>query len=75
MTGQEVTKIPPALAWAKVRAADGSELWLNWEARVSSASVPAELPADMVAQLSKSVNARWYNAATGKAATGMVLAT
>ncbi|KXZ44486.1 hypothetical protein GPECTOR_67g327 [Gonium pectorale] len=66
VTGQEVTSVPPALAWAKVRAADGTELWLNWAARVSSSSVPAELPIDMAAELGRTVNARWYNPASGE---------
>ncbi|KAG2482535.1 hypothetical protein HYH03_018526 [Edaphochlamys debaryana] len=66
MTGQKLTSVPPALAWARVTAADGTELWLNWAARVSSATIPAELPADLAAELARTANARWYNAATGE---------
>ncbi|EFJ44926.1 hypothetical protein VOLCADRAFT_109906 [Volvox carteri f. nagariensis] len=64
VTGQEVTSVPPALAWAKVRGENGKELWLNWAAGVSSTSTPVELPADMVADLERHINKRWYNQAT-----------
>lgn len=66
ISGQETTKVPPALAWTKTRAADGTELWLNWAAKVSSIAQPAELPDDLAAELARTVNQRWYNAATGE---------
>ncbi|GIL50893.1 hypothetical protein Vafri_6859 [Volvox africanus] len=64
VTGQGVTTVPPALAWAKVRGDDGKELWLNWAAGVSSTSVPVELPVEMVADLERHINQRWYNPVT-----------
>lgn len=66
LTGQETTRVPPALAWARVTAADGSALWLNWASRVASAAAtaPAELPAELAAELAMHPNRRWYNTAT-----------
>ncbi|GLC40169.1 hypothetical protein PLESTM_001007800 [Pleodorina starrii] len=64
VTGQQLTSVPPALAWAKIRGADELELWLNFAVNVSSQSTPAELPAEMASELSRTVNARWYNPAT-----------
>ncbi|EFJ40493.1 hypothetical protein VOLCADRAFT_99690 [Volvox carteri f. nagariensis] len=69
VTGQQLTSLPPALSWTRLRSEtdNGSQLlWYNWAVQVSSTATPAELPPDMLAQLAVQVNVRWYNPTTGQ---------
>ncbi|GFR50115.1 hypothetical protein Agub_g12265, partial [Astrephomene gubernaculifera] len=70
VTGQQVTSLPPALAWALVAAEEegSSPHWFNWAAGLSSLSPPAELPADMLEELQAagSAGGMWLHSASGE---------
>ncbi|GFR50708.1 hypothetical protein Agub_g12965 [Astrephomene gubernaculifera] len=65
ITGQEVHDVPPSLAWVKVRR-DTQVMYYNWKVNATQLAVPEEVPKDMLADMDKNINVRWYNEKTGE---------